>query len=196
MFKSIGKTLLTGIITVLPVLLTIYLLFWMIGSSERIMGQALKWVLPSNFYFPGLGVIAGVLLLFIVGLLMKAYVVRQLFAFGEDLLLKLPFIKSIYRSLRDFFDFLSPKDKKPGQVVAVNLNGMEMIGLVTQEDPQRLPESFRDQDKVMVYFPMSYMIGGFTLFIPRDAMRPLKMGKDEAIRFVMTAGITGKNKDK
>jgi uncharacterized membrane protein len=196
MLKSISKTLLTGIITVLPVLLTIYLLFWMVGSSERIMGRALKWVLPNHFYFPGLGVIAGVLLLFIVGLLMKAYVVRQLFAFGEDLLLKLPLIKSIYRSLRDFFDFLSPKDKKPGQVVAVNLNGMEMIGLVTQEDPLRLPDSFHDQDKVMVYFPMSYMIGGFSLFVPRNAMRPLKMGKDEAIRFVMTAGITGKSTDK
>jgi len=195
MFKSISKTLLTGVITVLPILLTIYLLFWMIDSSERLMGSALKWVLPDHFYFPGLGVIAGLLLLFIVGLLMKAYVVRQLFALGEDLLLKLPLIKSIYRSLRDFFDFLSPKDKKPGQVVAVNLYGMEMIGLVTQEDSQRLPESFRDQDKVMVYFPMSYMIGGFTLFVPRASMRPLKMGKDEAIRFVMTAGITGKNKD-
>jgi uncharacterized membrane protein len=195
MFKSISKTLLTGIITVLPVLLTIYLLFWMVGSSERMMGQALKWVLPGHFYFPGLGVIVGVLLLFVVGLLMKAYVVRELFAFGERLLLKLPLIKSIYRSLRDFFDFLSPKDKKPGQVVAVNLNGMEIIGLVTQEDPQRLPESFRDQDKVMVYFPMSYMIGGFSMFVPRSAIRPLKMGKDEAIRFVMTAGITGKHGD-
>jgi uncharacterized membrane protein len=48
----------------------------------------------------------------------------------------------------------------------------------------------------MVYFPMSYMIGGFSLFVPRNAMRPLKMGKDEAIRFVMTAGITGKSTDK
>jgi uncharacterized membrane protein len=193
MFKSVGKTLLTGIITVLPVLLTIYLLFWMVDSSERVMGTALRWVLPDHLYFPGLGVIIGVLLLFAVGLLMKAYVVRRLFMLGEELLLKLPLVKSIYRALRDFFDFLSPKDKKPGQVVAVNLNGMEMIGLVTQEDPLRLPESFRDQEKVMVYFPMSYMIGGFSLFVPRDAIRPLKMDKDEAIRFVMTAGITGKN---
>jgi uncharacterized membrane protein len=195
MFKSISKTLLTGFITVLPVLLTVYLIFWMVGSSEQMMGRALKWVLPDSLYFPGLGVIVAVALLFIVGLLMKAYVVRQLFAFGEELVLKLPLIKSIYRALKDFFDFLSPKDKKPGQVVAVNYNGMEMIGLVTQEDPQRLPEAFRDQDKVLVYLPMSYMIGGFTIFVPRDAVRPLKMGKDEAIRFVMTAGITGKNID-
>jgi len=192
MFKSISKTLLTGFITVLPVLLTIYLIFWMIGSSEQMMSRALKWILPGIHYFPGLGVIAAVVVLFIVGLLMKAYMVRQLFAFSEELLLKLPLIKSIYRALKDFFDFLSPKDNKPGQVVAVSHNGMEMIGLVTQEDQQRLPEAFQGEDKVLVYFPLSYIIGGFTMFVPRDKVRPLKMGKDEAIRFVMTAGITGK----
>lgn len=195
MLKLISRALLTGAITVLPVLLTVYLLYWMVNSSEHIMGGALKWVLPGHFYFPGLGVIVGVVLLVVIGLLMKAYIVRRLFAFGEELLLKLPLIKSIYRALRDFFDFLSPKDNKQGQVVSVNYNGMEMIGLITQEDPKRLPESFRDMDKVLVYFPMSYMVGGISMFVPRDAIRPLKMGKDEAMRFVMTAGITGKKSD-
>lgn len=195
MFKSISKTLFTGFMTVLPVLLTVYLIFWMINSSEQMMGQMLRWLLPDALYFPGMGVVVALLLLFIVGLLMKAYVVRQLFALAEEALLRLPLIKSVYRALRDFFDFLSPKDKKPGQVVAVTYNGMEMIGLITQDDSQRLPEHFRDQNKVLVYFPMSYMIGGFTMFVPRENVQPLQMGKDEAMRFVMTAGITGKKTD-
>ena len=67
MFKSISKILITGFITLLPVVLTIYLLYWLAVSSEQVMGNALKLILPDTVYFPGLGMIAGLLLVFIVG---------------------------------------------------------------------------------------------------------------------------------
>ena len=193
MFKPISKILITGFITLLPVVLTIYLLYWLAVSSEQVMGNALRFVLPETTYFPGLGMIAGLLLVFIVGLMMNAYMVRQLFALGEQLLYRLPLIKTIYRAFRDFFDFFSPKKEQFGQVVAVTFNGVELVGFVTQEDPQRLPESFRERDSVLVYLPMSYMVGGYTILIPRSELRPLKMSMEEAMRFVLTAGITGKD---
>ena len=80
-------------------------------------------------------------------------------------------------------------------MVAVTCYGAEVIGFITQTDEQKLPESFRGQDKVLVYIPMSYMIGGFTLFIDKQHVRPLKMSMDEAMRFALTAGITGKSSD-
>ena len=193
MFKSISKILITGFITLLPVVLTIYLLYWLAVSSEQVMGNALKLVLPNTVYFPGMGMIAGLVVVFIVGLMMNAYMVRQVFALGEQLLYRLPLIKTVYRAFRDFFDFFSPKKEQFGQVVAVTVNGMELVGFVTQENPQRLPESFRDRDRVLVYLPMSYMVGGYTVLIPRSDLRPLKMSMEEAMRFVLTAGITGKN---
>ncbi len=195
MFKSIGKTLITGIITLLPIVLTIYLLYWLVVSSEQVMGTALRWALPEVVYFPGLGTIAGLVLVFLVGLLMKAVLIRQLFAFSEEILYHLPIIKTVYRAIRDLFDFFSPKQENFGRVVIVNFNNMEIIGFITQEDPQRLPESFRNQDSVLVYIPMSYMIGGFTLLIPRADVRPCQMNMEEAMRFALTAGITGKSDD-
>ena len=193
MFKSLSKILLTGFITLLPVILTIYLLYWLAVTSENTMGAALRWTLPDATYFPGLGMLAGLVFVFIVGLLMKAILVRQLFAIGEKILYQLPLVKTVYRAMRDLFDFFSPKKEGLGQVVAVTYNGTEMIGFVTQTDQQRLPETFREQDKVLVYLPMSYMIGGFTLFIPKDQVRELNMSMEEAMRFALTAGITGKN---
>ena len=193
MFKSIGKIFLTGFITLLPVLLTIYLLYWLAVSSEDAMSTVLRWALPNAAYFPGLGMIAGLVVVFIVGLLMKAILIRQLFSFGEQILYRLPLIKTVYRAMRDLFDFFSAKEDNLGQVVAVTYNGMEVIGFITQTNQQRLPESFREQDKVLVYIPMSYMIGGFTVFIPAEHVRPLKMSMEEAMRFALTAGITGKN---
>ena len=192
MFKFLSKTLLTGFITLLPVVLTIYLLYWLGVSSEELMGKAFRSLFPDTKYFPGVGMLAGVIIVFIVGLMMNAYIVRKLFSVGEEVLYKLPLIKSVYRAFRDFFDFLSPNKEGLGQVVAVTVNGMELVGFITQEDPQRLPPSFRDRDCVLVYLPMSYMIGGYTLLIPRNELRRLNMTRDEAIRFVLTAGITGK----
>ncbi|MBT8128593.1 MAG: DUF502 domain-containing protein [Gammaproteobacteria bacterium] len=194
MFKSISKILITGFITLLPIVLTIYLLYWLAYTSEYVMGSALRFILPNAAYFPGLGMITGVIVVFIVGLMMNAYMVRQLFALGEQLLYRLPIIKTVYRAFRDFFDFFSPKKEQFGQVVAVTVNDMELIGFITQQDPQRLPESFRERDCVLVYLPMSYMVGGYSLLVPSNRLRPLKMSMEEAMRFVLTAGITGKDR--
>jgi len=193
--KYLSKTLLTGFITLLPVVLTIYLLYWLAISSEELMGNLLHYLLPESFYFPGLGMLVGLVGVFFVGLLMNAYLVRKLFSLGEQVLYRLPLIKSIYRAFRDFFDFFSPNKEGLGQVVAVTFNGMELIGFVTQDDPKRLPPSFRDRGCVLVYLPMSYMVGGYTLLVQESDLRPLQMSRDEAMRFVLTAGITGKNLD-
>lgn len=193
MFKSLSTTLFTGLITLLPVILTLYFLYWLAITSEQILGQALRWALPEVVYFPGMGTLVGVIVVFAVGLMMKAVLVRQVFALGESILYRLPIIKTVYRAIRDLFDFFSPKKENFGRVVIVDFNGMEIIGFVTQEDPQRLPEAFRGRDSVLVYLPMSYMIGGYTLLVPRKDIKPCKMSMDEAMRFALTAGITGKD---
>lgn len=193
MLNFLGRTLIAGFIALLPVVLTIYLLYWVAMASEDVMGNALRYVLPDEFYFPGLGMLIGLIVVFIVGLLMNAYLVRRLFMFAEQILYRLPLVKSVYRAFRDFFDFFSPGKKGLGQVVAVTFNGMELVGFVTQDDPARLPPSFRDRDSVLVYLPMSYMVGGYTILVPRKDLRPLKMTREEAMQFVLTAGISGKN---
>ena len=191
MIKYISKTLLTGFITLLPLVLTIYLLYWLGVTSEEMLGKAYRYILPKGVYFPGLGMVSGIIIVFIVGLMMKAYLVQKIFALVEKVLYRLPLIKSVYRAFRDLFDFFSPNKEGLGKAVSVTVNNMELIGFITQEDPKRLPPSFRNPDYALVYLPMSYMVGGYTILVPRDDIRPLDMTRDEAMRFVLTAGITG-----
>lgn len=194
MLKYLSTTLLTGVITLFPLLLTLYLLYWLGVTSEEIMGKVFRYILPEDTYFPGLGMFSGVIIVFIVGLLMKAYLVRKVFSLGENVLYRLPLIKSVYRAFRDFFDFFSPNKEGLGQAVAVTFQNIELIGFITQEDPERLPPSSDDREHVLVYLPMSYMVGGYTILVPHDEIRLLDMTSDEAMRFVLTAGITGKRK--
>ena len=194
MLRAISKTFLTGLVTLLPVVLTIYLLYWMVVSAEAALGSVIRLVLPENLYWPGMGSIAGLVIVFLVGLLMHAYVVRRLFAWGEQILYHLPLVKSVYRAIRDFFDYFSPDKKNEfEQVVAVSIGdtGMQVIGFVTQELPERLPEGFREEGSILVYLPLSYMIGGYAVLMPRSAVRPLDMSMEEAMRFTLTAGVTG-----
>ena len=194
MLRFISKNFLTGLITILPVVLTLYLIYWLVVSTESALGSVIRLVLPENLYWPGMGTIAGLVVVFLVGLLMHAYVVRRLFGWAEQLLYHVPFIKSVYRAIRDFFDYFSPDKKKEfKQVVAVSIGdtGMKVIGFVSQAVPEHMPKDFREEGSILVYLPLSYMIGGYAVLMPRSAVRPLDMSMEEAMRFTLTAGVTG-----
>ncbi len=194
MLKFISRNILTGLVTILPVALTLYLIYWMVVSTESLLGGIIRAIIPEVLYFPGIGVIASLGMALTVGLLMRAYVFQQLFAKGEQLLYHMPLIKSVYKAIRDFFEFFSPTTKKEfEQVVWVSLGdtGMQVIGFVPQAIPERLPEGFREEDSILVYLPLSYMIGGYAVLVPRNAVRPLDMNMEEAMRFTLTAGVTG-----
>lgn len=193
MIKFISRSLITGLITLLPAVLSVYLFYWLAVTSERFLGSALKLVVPDNVYFPGMGTLAGFLAILAVGVLMNAYFIRQLFAMWEQLLYRLPLFRSVYSALRELIDYFAPKKEDGlGEVVAVNINGMELIGFVTQNDSGVLPGDLRQEGKVLVYLPMSYQVGGYTIVVSRESLKPLDMSRDEAMRFVLTAGITAK----
>ena len=194
MMKFISRNILAGLAAILPIVLTLYLLYWFAVTAETALGGMIRLFLPEPMYWPGMGLVAALLVVFVLGLLMHAYVFRRLFARGERLLYHMPLIKTVYRAIRDFFDYFSPSSKKEfEQVVAVNIGdtGMQVIGFVTQAIPERLPEDFRGEDSILVYLPLSYMIGGYAVLMPRSAVRPLDMNMEEAMRFTLTAGVTG-----
>ncbi len=194
MLKFISRNILTGLVTILPVGLTLYLIYWMVSSAQSILSGVIRAIFPEQLYWPGIGVIVALAVAFLVGLLMRAYLVQQLFAKTEKVFYQMPLIKSVYGAIRDFFQYFSPTSKKEfEQVVSVSIGntGMQVIGFVTQAVPEKLPEGFREEDSIMVYLPMSYMVGGYAMLVPRSTVRPLKMKMEEAMRFTLTAGVTG-----
>lgn len=193
MFKSINKNILAGLITLLPVILTLYLLYWFVLTTETFLGGVIRGVVSEEFYRPGMGVVAGLIVAFFVGLLMQTIIARQVLSSIEQLVKKLPLIKSIYLSIRDLLNYFSSETKKDfEQVVAITIGdtGMQLIGLVTQADMSKMPVGFNQKDSLLVYIPMSYGIGGFAVLVPRKATKALNMSMEDAMRFTLTAGVT------
>ncbi len=194
MLKYINKNILTGLVTMLPLLLTLYLLYWFVVTTESILGDIIRTAMPERIYKPGLGVVVVLVGAFIVGMLMHTTVVRRWFYRGERIVYRLPLIKSVYLSIRDMLDYFSSENKNEfEQVVAITFRetGMQVVGLVTQTDMSHMPKDFRQEDSILVYVPMSYGIGGFAVLVPRSATRPLDMSLEDAMRFTLTAGVTG-----
>ncbi len=194
MVRFISRNVITGLVTLLPVVLTLYFLYWLAVSSETALSELIKFVLPDSMYWPGMGLLASLVVVFVLGLLMRTYVVQLVFSKGEEVLYRLPLVKTLYRAMRDLFDFFSPASKKEfEQVVSIEIGntGMKVIGFVTQTEAERLPKDFREDDSILVYLPLSYMIGGYAVLVPRSAVRPVDMSMEEAMRFTLTAGVTG-----
>ena len=189
--KTIGKLVLTGLVTVLPVAVTLYVIWWIGSSAESILGGMLRRVLPEGQYLPGAGLLAGLVLLIVVGLLMRAVVARRLSALFDFQMGRIPLVKTVYGSVGDLLSFFTKKTKRQvKQVVLVSLEGtpIRALGLVTRVEVPELDPGVEGDPIAAVYVPMSYGIGGFTLLVRSSALTTVSMTVEEAFRFALTAG--------
>jgi uncharacterized membrane protein len=190
--KSAGKIFLTGVLTVLPVLATFYFALWLLTAVEWFFGHQLRWLMPDEYYRAGMGLALAIALIFVVGLLMHALVFRRIFGAAEHLLLEIPILRSVYAAVRDLFGLVTQYQQTDAlQVVAITLPGtqMRLLGFVSRADFEGLPESVGHLGEVAVYLPMSYQIGGYMLLVPRELLIPVRMSREEAMKFILTAGL-------
>ena len=194
--KTVSGLFLQGLAITLPITLTIALLYWLIAMAEEFLGGLIQYLFPEWQYWTGLGTLLAIALVFVAGILMNVWIARRLVDLVDALLERVPLVKSIYGSLRDVANLLSNQDSKSGfkQVVAVRVSeNIRLIGFVTSEDFSGLPQASKAADKstVGVYLPMSYQIGGYTVYLPKSQVDPLDMSIEDAMRFTLTAGVSG-----
>ncbi|HLF30082.1 MAG TPA: DUF502 domain-containing protein [Xanthomonadales bacterium] len=193
----LGKLFLKGLVVVVPTALTLAILWWLAKWAEQLLGGLLARFLPTGWYIPGMGLVAGLAITVLVGLLSQVLLFQRLFAYGEEVLNRLPLVKSIYSSIKDFIDYFSPDNSHAmSKVVLVRLPGQdfEQIGFVTREDFSQLPLQLTVDEPVAVYLPMSYQIGGYTLFLPRSSLTPLDLSFEEGMKMVIT-GVVSRERD-
>ena len=190
--KTLSHILVKGSLTIMPVSLTLYFFYWLGRTAESVLSGTLNFWLPQGVYKPGMGLIAGFLLLFVVGLLVNAFVVQRALAFGEALLLRIPVIKTVYAAFRDITGLMGTTDDAELQrAVLVRLGPGRMLGFVTRENAA-LPGVESSKDLVAVYMPMAYTIGGYTIYVTRDFIESTDLSIEAAMRIAMTGGLRNK----
>jgi len=189
-WARVGRIFITGLLTVLPIVVTLYFTVWMLTVLEGFFGKQVLFLLPDEWYRTGMGLAVAVVVVFLVGLLMHAILFRRLFGWAEKLLLGVPLVRSVYAAMRDLLGLFAQHKEPSLQVVSLELPGnLRVLGFVTRADWSDAPAGLARADEVAVYLPMSYQVGGYTVFVSKSACTPINMSREEAMKFILTAGL-------
>ncbi len=190
---ELWKIFLRGLATVVPVAVTISILYWIGVSLESVLGGVLQLVIPEKYYLPGTGLVVALLATFVVGATAHRWLIAKLIQIGEGMIRRIPLAKTIYGSVRDLMRFISAtaERKDLDQVVMVDLaRDMQMVGFVTGHGIEIADKKTEKDEIATVYIPFSYQIGGHTVCVPKSKLKAVDVSVESAMRWVLTAGVS------
>jgi len=184
MFNKLFILVIKGLLTVLPFVITIYLLTWLINTTESLLSP----LIPNAYYFPGLGIGLALLVLASIGIVVNLYVVKLVIEQANTLFDRVPLIKTLFGAIKDAVDlFQIKKDQNTKKAVSVEVSdGVHLIGFITGDSVAEV--LFPKQNKIAVYIPFSYQIGGYTLYLEANKITELSIDVETAMRIAVTGG--------
>jgi len=176
-----------GFVILAPIAITVYALYWLFERVDNILRPYVD--------IPGLGfflIIAGVI---VVGWISSSFLMGGLLNLFDQWLERMPGIKLVYTSTRDFFEAFAGNKKKFNKAVLANMLGPDvwMIGFVTDEELEKfeLGAGF-----VSVYVPQGYNFAGQLYLLPREKVRKIKQfSSGDAMKYAVTGGIVDPDGD-
>jgi uncharacterized membrane protein len=196
--QSFNKVFFRGLITLLPITLTIYILYSAIIILDNLLGSVLKVVMPAASYIPGFGLLLTLILIYVFGLLLNNYITGRLLMSLEERLTKVPFLKAIYSPLRDLMNLFKHEKGHMGSVVIVKIGdtGMQLLGVITRDSFVDLPIHEVLGDRVAVYIPYSYALGGYTVLVPRTHIIEVNLPLEKAMSLAITGWVKADHHDR
>jgi uncharacterized membrane protein len=195
----VKKYFITGLLILVPLAIT----FWVLRAIVTTMDQVLL-LLPPGWReevfilrVPGVGLIATVAVILLVGVLARNFIGRQLLIFWEQLLSQIPIVRSIYSSVKQVSDtILTPNGQAFRKAVLVEYprKGMWTIGFAVGspgEEAEFKLASLGVQGALQTIFVPTAPnpTSGFILILPVDQIHELEMSVDEALKFVISLGV-------
>jgi uncharacterized membrane protein len=169
-----------GCLVLIPAFLTAYALVTLIQKADSWLGVSV----------PGLGLLLVFGIITFVGFLASNYLGRQIFAWLDGLMEKVPVARLLYSSIRDILAALTGEQKSFGSPVLIRFDPKSearVVGFLTREDVPALALP----GHVAVYVPQAYNIGGQVLILPRELVTPFEAQPTEVLTFVLSGGATG-----
>jgi len=177
--NCIVKNFLRGLVIVVPIALTIYLIYIAFIKIDRLLN------LPT----PGVGLLLIVVTIVLIGALASNFFMRKFLQLTDAVFTRAPLVRLIYSSIRDLLEAFVGDKKRFDQPVSVQLTDeVRTLGFVTQEDL-----SFLDLGgHVAVYLPFSYSMAGGVIVVPRARVQALTIASSALMAFVVSGGVSAR----
>lgn len=194
--KAVRKYLITGVLVWLPIVVTLWVVTYIISASDQLLNLLpMRWQ-PRyllGFNIPGLGVIITVLALFITGLFGANMIGKRLIGFWDQLLGRIPVVKSIYSSVKKVSESLlsdNSRSFKTPVLVPFPQPGIWTVAFVSGHISDAIQRSLDDEEYVSVYVPTTpNPTGGYYVMVKRSDIRELDMSVDDALKYVISLGM-------
>jgi uncharacterized membrane protein len=186
--KALLNHFLRGLVVVVPLAVTAYVCLLIFFTVDSLLGAMLSRVVGRDI--PGAGFALTLVLITLIGFLAGNLLTRGLVAWFEGVLQRVPFVRLVYASVKDFLDAFVGERRRFDQPVLVETDAVghaRAFGFVTQESLASLGE----EGYVTVYMPFSYSIAGWVQVFPARAVRRLDVESPELMAFVVSGGVTG-----
>ena len=175
-----------GLLFMVPIVLTLYIFYIVFVKIDGL----LKIPLPGLGVIPGVGFVATILLIIVVGFLVSNFITKKLFIYLDRILNRLPLVKLLYGSVKDLLNAFVGDKKSFNKPVLVKLSDeghAHVMGFITCESLS----NFGLDDFVAVYVPQSYNFAGQLLVFPRDQVRLLESNSADMMTFIVSGGVAG-----
>lgn len=192
--KALIKNFINGILTILPIILVIYVVFKMFLFLDGILGNILKPFFHEN-YIPGIGLILTVVLITLLGWLSTKLLMGSIIKIIDRVLERIPLVKTIYTVLKDTLQSFLGEKKSFSKVVLVSLPNSEIksIGFITSENLEMFSDPLKDY--VAVYIQQTFQVAGFTFLVPKEQIEVIDVKPEDAMKFILSGGMTSKTKE-
>jgi uncharacterized membrane protein len=192
--RSLRRYLVAGILIWLPILATI----WVVTFIIRIMDRTLLLLPPSyrpqalvGFALPGLGAVFAFAVVLATGLLVTNLIGRQLVAVWEEMLNRIPVVRSVYSGVKSFAESVFSQSNSFRKVVMVEYprKGIWSIGFMTAEDVPEVSQKTGAQHSCVYLSNALNATAGFLIIVPRSEVVELDMSVDAAMKMIITCGV-------
>ncbi|MEC4676101.1 MAG: DUF502 domain-containing protein [Nitrospirota bacterium] len=182
--KKLTRYFFEGLLFLVPVAATIYMLYLVFIKIDSIF----------RFKTPGAGFIVTIITITVVGFITSNFLTRGLVHIVDKTFTRLPLVKMIYTSIKDLIGAFVGDKKSFNKPVLVRLipgANIEVMGFVTGESLN----NFGLSDRVAVYLPQSYNFAGNLLIVQKDQVTPLEADSGDIMAFIVSGGVTSKNRE-
>jgi len=192
---SLKNCFLTGLLVILPISITVYVIWVLIRGMDAILKFIPAKYLPETYlrvHTPGLGFILVVILVFVVGLLTRNLVGRKIVQFGENIVDRIPLVRVLYAGVKQLLEplFLQKTNAfKRVALIEYPRRGAYVIGFITGESKGEL-QNKTSKNMLNVFVPTTpNPTSGFYILIPEDEVILLNMSVEDAFKLIISGGI-------
>jgi len=189
------KNFLTGLAVLFPIFITGYFIFFVFRLADRLTGRYINKFLIENYGYsiPGLGVLAAVAAIFLIGLGYNYFFGKNIFSFFERIINKIPLIGNIYPSAKQLSSFMftekGKKDFKKVVLVEFPGPGIYTVGFITNQQIADFDKA-SGKELICVFVPLAPApFSGHIIAVTKDKIREMDMSIDRAIKFIVSGGV-------